>query len=1271
MAHMTHTDEGRLRAALDGLDLFGVILDTDGCVVFANAYLLAQAGRTDEAALGLNWFDAFVPDDVRETIRSIFLASITTGDIPARYENEILVKDGARRLVAWSNSVLRDATGTVEGVASLGMDITERRAAAAQRLATQARLDTVLRQLPGMLWSIDTEMRCTASLGAGLAALDLTPNQIVGVHLFDFAGTSDPADPAIAAHRSALAGTPASYDATFAGRRYACHVEPLRGPDGAVEGAIGVSFDLSEREAAEAALRETQASTTMAMDTAIESLGIYRSVLDDDGRFVDAEILFMNAVGRRRWLQDSPLEEVRGTRLFAGWPALRPLIFDLYAPVAETGVAYRGRPMFPTPQGDRTFDLSITPFEGGFVHVGRDVTDEQAAVAALERSEERLRRTLEGVDAIIGYQEHADAPVVVSPQIEQILGWQPSAVTDLGGWRALVHPDDLPACVAAWRSEHDRWAIEYRMRRADGTWAHVSDRGRRIPGSGGHGPGVFGVTVDVTAQHEADEARREAADRLARLGAALEQTSESVVVTDLAANVEYVNPAFERVTGYAFDEVVGRNPRILQSGAQPPAFYEAMWATLIAGETWRGELINRRKDRTLFVEESSITPVHDENGKVSAYVAVKRDVTEQRQAQQALAEAEERYRSTVDTLLEPLVILRPVRDASGRIVDFVYEYANDAACAANRMPRRELLGRRMLEVLPEHGPAGLIDTYARVIATGQSLMLDGFAYTDTWGGVPQTRVSDLRVHRLGDSLVYTWRDVTERQRAQDELVSAAGRNRLLVEESADGIFRIERRTGRILEANAAGVALFGLPADEVIGQRAPTLLGSTHAGPITWPGDLDSGEAIALERTLRRRDGGSVIIAVRARLLGDGSVLASARDITGERELTARLLQAQRLESIGRLAGGIAHDFNNMLAAVQGYGELARASLPEGSPAREDIDQILFAADRAAVLTRQLLAFSRRQVLEPEILDPAAIIDSLVPMVQHLLGIDVELRTEHQPGVWPVRVDPGQLEQVVVNLAVNARDAMPGGGSLVIRTTNVETPDAAGEPSGAASGPVGPCVRITVTDTGIGMDAATQARMFEPFFSTKGEGNGSGMGLATVFGIVEQSGGRIACDSAPDRGTTFTIDLPRARGSKVPAPKVTPSAQVAAGSETVLLVEDETVVRAFLARILDRGGYRIRVAASANDALAMVPTPDALPDLLVTDVQMPGMPGPELARRLRAMRPDLPVLFISGYAEDLIDRPDGEAIRVLEKPFNADSFAAAVRAALDERSGAG
>jgi len=431
-----------------------------------------------------------------------------------------------------------------------------------------------------------------------------------------------------------------------------------------------------------------------------------------------------------------------------------------------------------------------------------------------------------------------------------------------------------------------------------------------------------------------------------------------------------------------------------------------------------------------------------------------------------------------------------------------------------------------------------------------------------------------------------------------------------------------------------------------------------------------SRDHLAFEYRFRHKDGSYHWIHDEARLTRDAGgrpveVFGSWVDITERKGLEMQLLQAQKMEAVGQLAGGVAHDFNNVLTAIAGYAELLREDLPGEDARRGDLEEILRATDRAAALTRQLLAFSRRQVLAPRVLDLNTVVASVDNMLGRLIGADVELRTALAPELGAVRADPGQLEQVIMNLVVNARDAMPRGGKLTIETANAELDEsyALEHPAVVA----GPYVMLAVSDSGVGMDAATQARIFEPFFTTKEKGKGTGLGLATVYGIVKQSGGNIWLYSEPGRGTTFKIYLPRV-DQPLELPTPTPAArETPRGTETVLLVEDDDAVRALARKMLAAHGYTVLAAPSGADALELAASHAGPIHLLVTDVVLPGISGRELAIRFQSVRPGLKVLYTSGYTDDAVVHHGvlDAGIAFLQKPFTSGALARKVRETLD------
>ena len=665
------------------------------------------------------------------------------------------------------------------------------------------------------------------------------------------------------------------------------------------------------------------------------------------------------------------------------------------------------------------------------------------------------------------------------------------------------------------------------------------------------------------------------------------------------------------------------------------------------------ELITAR-GRRIWVR-ATCTATVDAQGRTTKLAGAFQDISERRAADAALRESEERFRSVVEGSPDAMVLTG--------LDDLRIRDVNPAGCALLGCPDDELIGKHISEVVP---PADQAAQAGRVDA----LRAGRFMRTEVRMLRPHGAPFDAEIAHvvLADGrILSTIRDISDRKRAEAE------RTHLLaaIEHAPDPLMLVGL-DGRIVYANHALEEVSGHARVALTGSLPAIFGGPGHTSlpPEVWQGIL-AGRPWTGEIPALRSDGGTFTLEWTIAPVSDeaGTALgyiASARDRSVEKALQAQLAQSQRLEAVGELAGGIAHDFNNLLTAIRGYAQLIQRGLGADDPARADVEQVIDAADRAAALTRGLLAFSRRQVLAPRVLDPAEVVEGIAPLLRQLLGAHIELSTAVTPGGGHVRVDPSQLEQVIVNLAVNARDAMPEGGQLMVELRDVELDAAYVATHPEAT--VGPHVLLAVSDTGIGMDAATQARIFEPFFTTKETGRGTGMGLATVYGIVKQSGGSIYVYSEPGHGTTFRVYFPRVAGRPGPAAAepiaVRPSA---AGSETILLVEDEAAVRGFARRTLEAQGYTVLEAGSGAEALALAAARAGIIDLLVTDVVMPGLQGHRLAEQLTVVRPGLRVLYVSGFTENSVIHHGvaAEGIAFLAKPFSADALGQAVRAALD------
>jgi two-component system, cell cycle sensor histidine kinase and response regulator CckA len=486
--------------------------------------------------------------------------------------------------------------------------------------------------------------------------------------------------------------------------------------------------------------------------------------------------------------------------------------------------------------------------------------------------------------------------------------------------------------------------------------------------------------------------------------------------------------------------------------------------------------------------------------------------------------------------------------------------------------------------------------------------------------------------------------------------------RVVFADAADAMLLLDD-AGVIQDANRAAGALFALPAEQVVHRRLDGLLMEDGGLDGAWREMLALGEAKAEHRVAVAGSAARLVeCSYRARVQNDRH-LCIARDITDRLIMAERITQSEKIESIGRLAGGIAHDFNNLLTAILGYTELLLTNRPESNPDRPDLLEIQKAGQRAAALTQQLLAFSRKQVLLPREVDLNQIVSGVRSMLTRLIREDITLTCDVAPEPAIVKIDPTQIEQVILNLVLNARDALPGGGAIRIEVAQVA---AAAVDLPADHAPSAAYVRLRVSDSGVGLAPEVRAHLFEPFFTTKDVGQGTGLGLASVYGIVRQSNGFITADSVLGAGTTFTMHFPASSSSAETVPQTAAAAELPPrGKGTVLLVEDEDGVRKIISAVLKRQGYQVLESATPDAAIAMFDARNGEIDLLVTDVIMPGINGPALAQRLVAVRPELRVLFVSGYAGAGLPLDGGNPnVSFLGKPFEASVLAAKVQEVL-------
>jgi PAS domain S-box-containing protein len=902
----------------------------------------------------------------------------------------------------------------------------------------------------------------------------------------------------------------------------------------------------------------------------------------------------------------------------------------------------------------------------------RDATARLRAETALRASEERFRTVVERMAEGLIITDLESRIVYTNPRVEDIFGWRPEELLGKVSWEVLVAPEERAAMAARIprRREGEQERYEVRARRRDGSTCWIEVAAAPFRNADGEVVGTLGAVTDVT---ERRRIREDLERSLSLLGATLDATTDGILSVDLEGRITGYNAPFLEMWRLdppapgTLEVPLLRNAASLV--AQPESFVSDILAWYEHPESEVHDEIRFHDGRVL---ERALRPQRL-GDQVVGRVWSFRDVTDRARARAALQAQRAYLRAVLDALPTPVWS----KDWDGR-----FTLANQALGDIYGVTADALLGRtdadynrsaEEVEQYLEGDRAVMRDGSRKLVVEEPITHADGqtrWYHTRKVGLVPP---DGGRPQVLGIAT-----DITERQRAQAALQESEAQFRAIFDASAIGTTMLDAGE-RVLRANTAFQRMVGLPDQALRG---------TPLGELVHPADrqahgemfrqLVAGEIAHYQREKRlvRADGGVIWVRLTGSLVQrtegrDPFVIGMVEDVTERRhaeealaESQRQLLHSQKMEAVGRLAGGIAHDFNNMLMAIGGHAELLRTEPEMPASCRWQADEIRKAADRAAGLTRQLLAFSRKQVMQPRPLSVNAVITDMEDMLRRLIGETIRLRTSLTPHVGVVRADPGQLEQVLMNLAVNARDAMPQGGTLAVQTDNV-TLDAEYAALHDEVVP-GRYVMLAVADTGTGMDADVRQRIFEPFFTTKPQGQGTGLGLSTVYGIVAQSGGHVRVESEPGKGTVFLIYLPREdRPHETPA--VAAPQPALGGRETLLLVEDDEVVRELLRMFLLRLGYRVLGAGSGDEALAAVQAHGSPPDLLLTDVVMPGMSGRELARAVRERWPGVAVIYMSGYTDDAIEQhgvldPGSEFI---QKPVSPDLLAHRVRAVLD------
>ncbi|MEW6210284.1 MAG: PAS domain S-box protein [Acidobacteriota bacterium] len=782
-------------------------------------------------------------------------------------------------------------------------------------------------------------------------------------------------------------------------------------------------------------------------------------------------------------------------------------------------------------------------------------------------------------------------------------------------------------------------------------------------------PAIEREMREAEVRRERERAERALQESERRFRALVENSTDGVSLIELDGTLLYTGPSTRRILGYDSAEIIGLNIfDFIHPDDVEGAKNRFIDMIREPGRTIDGLIRFRHRDGSWrWIEHVSKNLISESS--VQAVVSNYRDVTERRMA--------EENQARLVAILEATSDFVGIANPDGRAF-----YLNRA-------------GRRMVGIGDDEDISETFVSDYHPEWAARVILEEGIPTAireGMWSGETALRSRDgsdipvlqlILAHKAPDGgvgfLSTIARDITERKRAEESLRLSEKKYRDIFESAPIGIFQ-STPDGRFIAVNAALTRILGYDSpDELMQINTANMYYDPNQRAAIIEEYDELGHALDLELLWKKKDGSPVWVQLNAFAIKDerGKTIryeSFARDITERKRAQEalqrteeQLRQSQKMEAVGRLAGGVAHDFNNLLTAIIGCAELMWVQINPSDPLRPTIEEIIKAGERAAELTSQLLAFSRKQMLQPRVLDLNAVVTNLEKMLWRLIGEDIELVTVLAPDLGRVKADPSQIEQVILNLIVNSRDAMPDGGKVLIETANIRLGEASGHPDIRP----GPYVMIAVSDTGLGMDAETRQRIFEPFFTTKETGQGTGLGLSTVYGIIKQSGGDVSVYSEQGAGTTFKIYLPRVEDTAAPerrsGERISKFAQMLRGSETVLVVEDDQTVRKLACQALRLSGYHVLEAANAGEALLICERHDGVIHLMLADVIMPQMSGRELAVRLAPMRPEMKTLFMSGYTDNAVFLQGGleQGVAFIQKPFTPNSLSRKVRRVLD------
>jgi PAS domain S-box-containing protein len=1243
--------EAMLRHVFDAIpDLFNVI-DPDLNILMSNWHgqdLLTEMERCGQVKCHrLYWHRDRPCEDCQ------VLEVFATGR-PVKVEKFNPIDDRVREIHAFP---IKDESGRVVLVAEYVRDITDRHLAEQALKQSEATLRTLIKANPESLFLLDTRGVILAASHVAARRLGKSLEEIIGTDLYDTL------PPEVSKQRFEImqgviaTGQPARVEDTRGDFYFDSSITPIFDQDKVVQVAV-LGVDITDRKHAEEALRKSEALFRAIFATAQDTIFIK----DRSLRYIQVNPAIERLFGR-------PAAEIIGktdSDLVGAADTERIRKQDRRV---LNGEVAKGTHIVPVQGVPITFHYIKAPLHDaageivGICGIARDITDLKRAEAALEESEERFRMLFEHAPDAYILADMQGEIIECNQAAEELAGYGRKELIGNNfaclpwlDFRQQVRLADLLAQAA--RGEV-MGPVDFTLTRKDG--GEVIAEGMSLPLYIQGQNLVLTIVRDITARKQAEEALRESE---ARFRALFENAPVGISTTDLAGRLLQTNRVLQALLGYTAEELRGREAsEIIHPEDRPESARLGM--ELLAGNRRHYSMNSRllREDGEIIWGHVTVTLLRDARGEPEYFVGTVIDITAQKQAEEALRESETRYRMLFEAFPDAISLMdidmKVIMENPCGVQLFGSEGSPEGTSSLDFVaPEDRLRAQRMFVDLLETGETQTLEITMGKQDGSRFPCLASLALVRDVAGRPQ-------------AIIGIARDITALKQAEAELRQSEHRFRLMAETIQDVFWIAPPDLSKMVYVSPAYEQVWGRTCQELYQspwsfmeaihpedrERVNSDVGATQRQKIPW----------SHEYRIIRPDGAVRWIQDRGYPVRDdqGRVIlftGVATDITEHKALEQQLLQAQKMEAVGRLAGGVAHDFNNLLMAITGYGELMRAKVLKEDPLYGHLENILKAGERASALTQQLLTFSRQQIIQPQVIDLNRVVLDLEPMLRRLIGEDLHLEvvTDRRPGV--VKADPGQMGQIILNLVVNARDAMPQGGRLTLKTAAVDF--TVGCHSRFGPTPPGPYVRLAVQDTGVGMGEATMAHIFEPFFTTKEPGKGTGLGLSTVYGIVKQSGGYLDLASEPGVGSTFTIYLPRLEAIVEPPKAKIPITASFQGEETILLVEDEDMLRGLLAKFLRIYGYTVLEARHGGEALLTCERHPGPIHLMVTDVVMPQMSGRELADRLTPLHPEMKILYMSGYTEDaLVQHGVAElSVAFLQKPFRPIELARRVHA---------